>query len=65
MTIRASRFSPDDPRLSGGITSFRLKERDSVAVAKELLEQHRIFTVHRVGVAAGPCVRVTPSIFSL
>ena len=57
-------LTPDDPRLSGGITSFRLKGRDSVAVARELLERHKIFTVHRVGVAAGPCVRVTPGIFN-
>jgi selenocysteine lyase/cysteine desulfurase len=57
-------LTPDDPRLSGGITSFRLKGRDSVAVAKELLERHKIFTVYRVGVAAGPCVRVTPGVFN-
>ncbi|HWK50084.1 MAG TPA: hypothetical protein VNR40_09360 [Steroidobacter sp.] len=35
-----------------------------MAVAKELLERHKIFTVHRTGVAAGPCVRVTPGIFN-
>ncbi|WP_116809841.1 aminotransferase class V-fold PLP-dependent enzyme [Steroidobacter cummioxidans] len=57
-------LTPDDPRLSGGITSFRLRGRESVAVAKELLERHKIFTVHRVGVSAGPCVRVTPGIFN-
>lgn len=57
-------LTPDDPRLSGGITSFRLIGRDSVDVARELLEKHKIFTVHRVGVAAGPCVRVTPAIFN-
>lgn len=57
-------LTPEDSRLSGGITSFRLKGRDSMAVAKELLERYKIFTVHRVGVAAGPCVRVTPGIFN-
>lgn len=57
-------LTPEDPRLSGGITSFRLKGRDSVAVAKELLDRHKIFTVHRMGVAAGPCVRVTPAIYN-
>lgn len=57
-------LTPEDPRLSGGITSFRLKGHDSVAVAKDLLARHKIFTVHRVGVAAGPCVRVTPGIFN-
>lgn len=57
-------LTPEDPRLSGGITSFRLKGRDSMAVAKELLERHKIFTVHRVGVAAGSCVRVTPGVFN-
>jgi selenocysteine lyase/cysteine desulfurase len=57
-------LTPEDPRLSGGITSFRMKGQDSVAVAKELLDRHKIFTVHRIGVAAGPCVRVTPGIFN-
>lgn len=61
---RVQILTPEDARLSGGITSFRVKGQDSVALARQLLERHKIFTVHRVGVAAGPCVRVTPSVFN-
>jgi isopenicillin-N epimerase len=61
-------LTPSDPRLASAITSFRMHGRtsvaDNVAIARELLERHRIFTVHRAGVAAGACVRVTPGIFS-
>jgi isopenicillin-N epimerase len=61
-------LTPSDHRLHGGITSFRLKDRtsaaDNVALAKQLLDQYRIFTVHRTGVAAGACVRITPALFN-
>ena len=56
------------PRLHGGITSFRLAGRtgvqDNMAVAKRLLDEHRIFTVHRDGPVRGACVRVTPALFN-
>lgn len=61
-------LTPDDPRLHGSITSFRLRglnsDADNVRVAQALLEQHRIFTVYRGGVAKGSCVRVTPALFN-
>lgn len=61
-------LTPADPRLHGGITSFRLAGRtsvqDNMAVAKRLLDEHRIFTVHRDGPARGACVRVTPALFN-
>jgi isopenicillin-N epimerase len=61
-------LTPPDPRLASAITSFRLHGKtsvaDNIAIARALLERHRIFTVHRVGVAAGACVRVTPGVFS-
>ena len=61
-------LTPDDPALHGGITSFRLRGQTSVeanmAVASQLLERHRIFTVHRAGPAKGACVRVTPALFT-
>ncbi|MFA6115649.1 MAG: aminotransferase class V-fold PLP-dependent enzyme [Sphingomonas sp.] len=61
-------LTPEDPRLHCGITSFRLRGRTShdenVALAKRLLDRHRIFTVHRDGVATGSCIRVTPSLAS-
>jgi selenocysteine lyase/cysteine desulfurase len=59
-------LTPEDQRLYGAITSFRLRGRtsheDNVALAKTLLEKHRIFTVHRDGLASGSCVRVTPAL---
>jgi selenocysteine lyase/cysteine desulfurase len=59
-------LTPEDPRLYGAITSFRLRGRTShdnnVALAKALLDKYRIFTVHRDGLASGACVRVTPAL---
>ena len=50
-------LTPDDPAMHGAITSFRLRGRtshdDNVALAKALLDKHRIFTVHRDGLALG------------
>jgi selenocysteine lyase/cysteine desulfurase len=61
-------LTPSDPRLTCGITSFRLKGKTSVeenrAVAAELLKRFNIFTVERPGVAKGACVRVTPALFT-
>ena len=61
-------FTPEEPGMSGAITSFRLRGRtsheDNVALAKTLLDKHRIFTVHRDGLASGSCVRVTPALAS-
>ena len=55
-----------DPALHGAITSFRIVGRtskeDNVALAKSLLDDFRIFTVFRDGLASGACVRVTPSL---
>jgi len=59
-------LTPEDPSLHGAITSFRLRGRtgkdDNVALARTLLEKHRIFTVYRDGLASGCCVRVTPAL---
>ena len=59
-------LTPEDPELHGAITSFRLRGRtshdDNVALAKTLLDKHRIFTVHRDGLASGSCIRVTPAL---
>ena len=59
-------LTPQDPQMYGAITSFRLRGRtshdDNVALAKLLLDEHRIFTVHRDGPASGSCVRVTPAL---
>ena len=57
-----------DPRLSSAIASFRLRGRtsmaDNVTLARRLLKEHGVFTVERDGLAAGACVRATPSIFT-
>lgn len=57
-------LTPDEPGMHAGITSFRLTGKtsvaDNVAVRKALFDQHRIFTIERVGVAKGACVRVAP-----
>jgi selenocysteine lyase/cysteine desulfurase len=54
--------------MHAGITSFRLtghtSTEDNIEVARRLLEEFNIFTVHRAGVAAGACVRVTPALFT-
>jgi selenocysteine lyase/cysteine desulfurase len=59
-------LTPEDPTLYCAITAFRLRGRtsqdDNIALAKALLEKHRIFTVHRDGLASGSCVRATPAL---
>ncbi|MDE2618774.1 MAG: aminotransferase class V-fold PLP-dependent enzyme, partial [Sphingomonadales bacterium] len=59
-------LTPDDSRLHGAITSFRLRNtptlRDHEAFAARLLEAHRVFTVVRTGLHDGPCIRVTPAL---
>jgi selenocysteine lyase/cysteine desulfurase len=61
-------LTPTDQRLYAGITSFRRKGRsetkDNIALAKRLLEETKILTVHRTGVESGACVRATPSVFT-
>lgn len=61
-------LTPSDPRLTCALTSFRLRGRsamaENVAIARELLERFRVFTVARSGVARGACVRVTPGVFT-
>jgi isopenicillin-N epimerase len=61
-------LTPSDPRLTGGITSFRLKGKSSreqnIALAGELLRRFNIFTVERSGLASGSCIRVTSAIFT-
>jgi isopenicillin-N epimerase len=61
-------LTPQDPRLYCAGTSFRLPGRTSTgenaALAKELLDRFGILTIHRTGVAAGACVRVTPAVFT-
>ena len=61
-------LTPDDPRMSAGITSFRLRGRSAVSnhdgVVETLLRQHGIFTRRSPGVDGGDCVRVTPALYT-
>lgn len=61
-------LTPADPRLHGGITSFRFTGRSSVAdnaaIARRLLDEHRIFSVRRDGPTHGACVRICPALFN-
>ena len=58
-------LTPNDPALHAGITSFRLtgktSQAENLALKSRLFERHRIFTVERIGVAGGACIRVSPS----
>lgn len=62
-------LTPKEPARSCVITSFRLRgmrtEADATRVQKRLLEKHRILTVVRTGIAAGPALRVTPGLYTV
>ena len=59
---------PDDPRLHGATTSFRIAGRtstaDNIAITDALLDRFGIMSVHRAGLADGACIRITPSLFT-
>ncbi|KAB7648215.1 aminotransferase class V-fold PLP-dependent enzyme [Polymorphobacter fuscus] len=59
---------PDDVRLHGATTSFRIRGRtsvaDNIAITDALLDRFGIMTVYRSGLSDGACVRVTPSLFT-
>lgn len=57
-------LTPDDPLLCAGMTALRWRGATESAaytgLARRLLEERRIFTVMRDGLAGGACLRVTP-----
>lgn len=61
-------LTPDEPGSYGAITSFRLAGRTDKAandaIVAALRDTHGVLTVRRAGVAAGQCIRVTPSLFT-
>ncbi|GGY30614.1 aminotransferase class V-fold PLP-dependent enzyme [Pseudoduganella albidiflava] len=61
-------LTPEEPGMSGAVTSFRLRGRtgfeDNVALSRRLADEFGIFTVARSGPAGGSCIRVTPSYFT-
>ncbi|MFQ0814116.1 penicillin epimerase [Brucella anthropi] len=61
-------LTPDDDSLHAGITSFRIQgktsKEDNNALMAALRDQHRVLTVRRTGLAKGPCLRVSPAIYT-
>lgn len=61
-------LTPDDPRMVGALTAFRLKGRgdreSNQVLTRALLDEFGIFTFARTGIAKGDCVRVTPALYS-
>src|SRR5918993_634209 len=61
-------LTPDDPRMSAGMTGFRFKGRGTRqevdAVVDKLLTKYSIFTRRSAGIEGGDCVRVTPALYS-
>lgn len=69
-------LTPEDSRLHGAITSFRLTGADTATgtgtgtgqadhhdlFAARLLKEFGVFTVARSGLSGGPCIRVTPAL---
>lgn len=59
-------LTPNDPRLHGAITSFRIRGDASAKghekLAARLLDEFGLFTVVRTGLAGGACIRVTPAL---
>ncbi len=61
-------LTPQEAGSYGALTSFRLKGKttkvQNVAIANELRDKYKIFTVRRGGLAGGDCVRVTTALFT-
>ncbi|MEQ5809890.1 aminotransferase class V-fold PLP-dependent enzyme [Alteromonas sp. NFXS44] len=61
-------LTPNEDESHAGITSFRLagkvSTQENKAIADYLFKKHGIFTVHREGIAAGSCVRITPGYYN-
>ncbi|UVO54314.1 aminotransferase class V-fold PLP-dependent enzyme [Sphingomonas sp. SUN039] len=61
-------LTPADPTLHAGTTAFRIRGRtsvaDNIAIARTLLDEFGIFSVHRTGVARGACIRICPALFT-
>lgn len=61
-------LTPDEPGMSAGITSFRLKGQNQPAqvnaFVKTLRDKYKVLTVIRTGVASGACIRVAPAIYT-
>ncbi|SFB79588.1 Selenocysteine lyase/Cysteine desulfurase [Polaromonas sp. OV174] len=61
-------LTPDEPGMVAGITSLRLAghstPEQSKALVAQLRDRYGILTVQRGGVAKGPCLRITPALYT-
>lgn len=57
-------LTPEDPALSGSVTSFRITGVAAESVQQILRERHGVLTVARTGIANGDAVRVTPALYN-
>jgi len=61
-------LTPDDPKLVGAITGFRLNGKTDGPSNRQLTttlhDEFGIFTFARTGIAKGDCVRVTPALYN-
>lgn len=61
-------LTPDDPRMVGALTAFRLKGNGTrefnLGLTRTLHDEFGIFTFQRTGIAKGDCVRVTPALYN-
>ncbi|XVQ06804.1 aminotransferase class V-fold PLP-dependent enzyme [Spirillospora sp. CA-255316] len=61
-------LTPEDPRMYGAITSFRIggntTPAQNSAITKYLLDEWGVFTVRRGGIARGDAIRVTPALYN-
>jgi len=61
-------LTPDDPGMTGAITSFRIRgltsAEENQRVVDDLRTRYNLFTVVRTGLERGACVRVTPALYN-
>jgi selenocysteine lyase/cysteine desulfurase len=61
-------LTPDEPGMVGAMTGFRLhgggSRESNQAITRTLLDEFRLFTQWRTGLAHGDCVRVTPALYN-
>lgn len=61
-------LTPDDPRMVGALTAFRVKGNGTrefnLGLTRTLHDEFSIFTFQRTGIAQGDCVRVTPALYN-
>jgi selenocysteine lyase/cysteine desulfurase len=61
-------LTPDEPGMSGAVTSFRVRDHTTpeanAALVDRLLNEFGILTVIRRGPVGGACIRVTPALFT-